>query len=65
MISNPTYEKTLKEKKPNQSKIHKEGQLYHYFKKVIMIDNQLYVLIINVAERTNNNCYVHFVEIKK
>lgn len=65
LIKSPQYYKSLHEKKKNQSEIHSKTKMYHYFGKQVLIDRELYTVLINVAEKNNGKYYIHFVEIMK
>ena len=63
-LENAKYGYEQKEKKKYQSNNHKRTNKYYYFYKDIMIDEVFYRLIINVQEKIDKKCYIHFVKIE-
>ena len=65
LILNSKYEKSTIESKVGQNEKHLEGQKYHYFSKLIIIDGEEYEVIIDVKERNDGIFLVHQTSLRK
>ena len=63
-LKDSNYAYSLNEKKKEQNAIHKNTEKWHYFNKVILIDEEIYRVNIDVRENTRKETYLHKVRLE-
>ncbi|MBQ8248128.1 MAG: hypothetical protein IJZ42_13450 [Lachnospiraceae bacterium] len=64
LISNLQYSHSEKDKKPDQSSIHRNTKGWHYFTKMILCENTYYQVMVDVNESKSNELTVYNVSLK-
>ena len=65
LIETSVYIRTKDEVKPGQNSIHQKTAMWHYFNKPMLIDSELYNMVIDVREDLNRGTFVHKVRLEE
>lgn len=65
LIETSLYIRTKDEVKPGQNYIHQKTTMWHYFNKLMLIDSELYNMVIDVREDFNRGTFVHKIRLEE
>lgn len=63
-LSDSRYIGGSQEVKKTQNRTHKNTDKWHYFNKLVLIDNDLYDVVLDIRQDFENNTFVHKIRLK-
>ena len=65
LIETSVYVRSQQERKANQNAAHASTYMWHYFNKELVIDSEMYHLVIDIREDFSRKCFVHKMRLEE